>query len=284
MLLNFLDSAIGFIVVILMFSLLITVLVQMVGVLLQLRGKSLLKGTELLLREIDPQLKTQAKALANQVLNHPALADGKDRLASALCEHELKLVLESLAEENPELKTILNERREEVFGRIDAWFQTVMNRAGERFKMNTRWATTVFSVLVAFALQLDSISLFRQISTNAEVRARLVSMSDSVLASSQKVLDAPAAPGTEEGLADLKDRADQVKAQIESTQLQLVPQPWRLSAFESVRSVLGLILTMFLLGLGAPFWFNVLRNLVGLRHTVDQKADEAAKREAAAKP
>ena len=284
MLLNFLDSAIGFIVVILMFSLLITVLVQMVGVLLQLRGKSLLKGTELLLREIDPQLKTQAKALANQVLNHPALADGKDRLASALCEHELKLVLESLAEENPELQTILNERREEVFGRIDAWFQTVMNRAGERFKMNTRWATTVFSVLVAFALQLDSISLFRQISTNAEVRARLVSMSDSVLASSQKVLDAPAAPGTEEGLADLKDRADQVKAQIESTQLQLVPQPWRLSAFESVRSVLGLILTMFLLGLGAPFWFNVLRNLVGLRHTVDQKADEAAKREAAAKP
>lgn len=284
MLLNFLDSAIGFIVVILMFSLLITVLVQMVGVLLQLRGKSLLKGTELLLREIDPQLKTQAKALANQVLNHPALADGKDRLASALCEHELKLVLESLAEENPELKTILNERREEVFGRIDAWFQTVMNRAGERFKMNTRWATTVFSVLVAFALQLDSISLFRQISTNAEVRARLVSMSDSVLASSQKVLDAPAAPGTEQGLADLKDRADQVKAQIESTQLQLVPQPWRLSAFESVRSVLGLILTMFLLGLGAPFWFNVLRNLVGLRHTVDQKADEAAKREAAAKP
>lgn len=284
MLLNFLDSAIGFIVVILMFSLLITVLVQMVGVLLQLRGKSLLKGTELLLREIDPQLKTQAKALANQVLNHPALADGKDRLASALCEHELKLVLESLAEENPELQTILNERREEVFGRIDAWFQTVMNRAGERFKMNTRWATTVFSVLVAFALQLDSISLFRQISTNAEVRARLVSMSDSVLASSQKVLDAPAAPGTEEGLADLKDRADQVKAQIESAQLQLVPQPWRLSAFESVRSVLGLILTMFLLGLGAPFWFNVLRNLVGLRHTVDQKADEAAKREAAAKP
>ncbi len=284
MLLNYLDSAIGFIVVILMFSLLITVLVQMVGVLLQLRGKSLLRGVELLLREVDPEIKSQAKDLADQVLTHPVIAEGKHRLASALRPSELKLILQSLAEENPKLKALLDQKEEELFARLDAWFEPVMDRARERFKMSTRWATTVFAVLVAFALQLDSISLFRQISTNAELRSRLVAMSDSVLETSKKVLEAKAAPATEQGLADLKARADQVSSQLEATQLQLVPQPWRLLAFDSVRSFLGLILTIFLLGLGAPFWFNVLRNLVGLRHAVEKKeADqEEADRNAAA--
>ncbi len=274
MLLNYLDSAIGFIVVILMFSLVITILVQMVGVLLQLRGKSLLRGVELLIREVDPELKSQAKTLADQVLRHPAIAEDTKRLASALRSNELKLVLQSLAEENPQLKAALETRGAAVFAKVDAWFETVMDRAGERFKMNTRWATTVFAVILAFALQLDSISLFRQISTNAELRARLVSMSDAVAETSKKVLESPAVPGTEQGLAELTARAEEVKAEIEKSQLQLVPDPWRLSAFESARSFLGLILTVFLLGLGAPFWFNALRKLVGLRHAVDQKKDD----------
>jgi hypothetical protein len=76
-LLNYLDSAIGFVVVILMFSLLITIAVQMVGVFLQLRGKSLLHGVELLLKEVDPGLKSQAQTLADQVLTHPVIAEGK---------------------------------------------------------------------------------------------------------------------------------------------------------------------------------------------------------------
>ncbi len=280
--LNFLDSAIGFIVVILMFSLLITVLVQMVSVFLQLRGKSLLRGVELVLKEVDPNFKGQAKELAGKVLNHPAIAEGEKRLASALRANELKLVLESLAADDPQIQATLDERKEELFAQIDAWYGTVMARAGERYKMNTRWATTVFAVLLAFALQLDSISLFQQISTNAELRGRLVAMSDSVLVTSQKVLEAPPAPGTEEGLEDLKTRADEVKAEIEKSELQLVPKPWRLSAFDSVRSLLGLIVSMFLLGLGAPFWFKALQNLVGLRHAVDKKEEEGQEAEQAA--
>jgi hypothetical protein len=277
MLLNYLDSAIGFVVVILMFSLLITIVVQMVGVLLQLRGKSLLHGVELLLKEVDPGLKGQAQALADQVLSHPAIAEGKKRLGIALRPNELKLVLGSLAEANPALKAALAERGEAISAKIDAWYEPVMDRVSERYKMNTRWVTTVFAVLFAFALQLDSIGLFQQISTNAELRGRLVAMSDSVLDTSKKVLEAPPAPGTEQGLKDLKAQADEVRAEIAKTELQLVPDPWRLSAFDSVRSLLGLLLSMFLLGLGAPFWYGALKNLVGLRHVADQKDEEKEK-------
>jgi len=96
------------------------------------------------------------------------------------------------------------------------------------------------------------------------------------------VLESPPVPGTEQGLKDLTDRATEVKAEIERSQLQLVPNPWRLSAFDNIRSFLGLVLTIFLLGLGAPFWFNALRNLVGLRHAVEQKKDKDDEAERAA--
>jgi hypothetical protein len=284
MLLNYLDSAVGFVVVILMFSLVITILVQMVGLLLQLRGKNLLRGVELLLREVDPDLKNQAQALAAQVLNHPAIADGKKRLGIALRKNEVKLILASLAEENPGLKTALTERGAAISARIDAWYEPVMDRVTERYKMNTRWVATVFAVLLAFGLQLDSINLWKQISTNSEIRAHLLAASDSLSATSQKVLDAPATTDPEQRLKALGDQAIALTSDLEETKLQLVPKPWRLTAFESTRSLLGLILSMFLLGLGAPFWYGALRNLIGLRHVVEQKDDEKeqAEREALA--
>lgn len=274
MLLNYLDSAIGFVVVILMFSLVITILVQMVGLLLQLRGKGLLNGLELLLREVDPTLKAQAQALADQILSHPAIADGKNRLGIALRPNEIKLVLESLAAANPALQTALEERGAAISAKIDAWYEPVMDRVSERYKMNTRWVTTVFAVILAFGLQFDSIGIFRKISTNAELRGRLVSMSDSVLDSAKRELEAPATPATEQGLKDLNVRLDTLKTQLGETDLRLVPDPWSWSFYGNWRALLGVVLSAFLLGLGAPFWYGALRNLVGLRHVVDQKDDE----------
>lgn len=283
MLLNYLDSAIGFVVVILMFSLVITILVQMVGVLLQLRGKSLLTGLELLLREVDPALKSQAQALADQVLSHPAIADGKKRLGIALRKNEVKLVLESLAEANPSLKAALAERGAAISAKIDAWYEPVMDRVSERYKMNTRWVATLFAVILAFGLQIDSIGLFRKISTNAELRGKLVSMSDSVLDTSKRELEAPATPATVEGLNDLNNRLDTLQTKLKETDLKLVPEPWCWSFYGDWRALLGVILSAFLLGLGAPFWYGALRNLVGLRHVVEQKDDEREQAVLAAK-
>lgn len=277
MLLNYLDSAIGFIVVILMFSLAITILVQMVSVLLQLRGKGLLTGLQLLLREVDPALKSQAQALANQVLSHPAIADGKKRLGIALRKNEVKLVLESLAEANPSLKAALAERGTAISAKIDAWYEPVMDRVSERYKMNTRWVATGFAVILAFGLQFDSLGLFRKISTNAELRARLVAMSDSVLESSKKELEAPATAATVEGLNDLNGRLENLRTELGETGLQLIPTDWSWSFYGHWRSWLGVILSAFLLGLGAPFWYGALKNLVGLRHVSDQRDEEKEK-------
>jgi len=123
--LQLVDTAIGFSVVMLMLSLLITAAVQAISALLDLRGKNLAKHVEMLLDQICPDLrKTLAKLasdagaaapsaeegakkasnlIADAVVNHPALAQGAKgvtwvtRRAKAIRSDELVAVLRDLA-------------------------------------------------------------------------------------------------------------------------------------------------------------------------------------------
>jgi hypothetical protein len=105
------DTMIGFAVIMLMFSLLITVLVQMANSLFDLRGKNLLWGVQQLLEHMDPGLKTHAAELARRIVTHPALApwsrisyrkSGEAR-ATAIRPEELVKVLKDLAVQGPGL-------------------------------------------------------------------------------------------------------------------------------------------------------------------------------------
>ncbi|HSN87578.1 MAG TPA: hypothetical protein VL025_12510, partial [Thermoanaerobaculia bacterium] len=64
MLFEHLDTVIAFAAMMLLLSLIVTTLVQMVAAFLNLRGKNLLWGAEELLKQIDPRLEKDARALA----------------------------------------------------------------------------------------------------------------------------------------------------------------------------------------------------------------------------
>src|SRR5438045_3529429 len=73
--LEHLDMAIGFVVVMLAVSLLITVFVQTASALLGLRGTNLRWGIEQLMRTMYPELGPHAVSVADQVLQHPLISD-----------------------------------------------------------------------------------------------------------------------------------------------------------------------------------------------------------------
>ena len=61
-----------------------------------------------------------------------------------------------------------------------------------------------------------------------------------------------------------------LKAKIDSTGFELLPSPllgrWAKEGSAAwFRHIFGLALTVALLTLGAPFWFNLLKNLTSLR-------------------
>jgi len=78
-----LDILIGFSVVMLAMSMSVTLIIQWILHLSEMRGKKLLEGVAELLRHIDPDLVTAetAKQIANRVLTHPMIARGGQNVA-----------------------------------------------------------------------------------------------------------------------------------------------------------------------------------------------------------
>jgi hypothetical protein len=64
---------------------------------------------------------------------------------------------------------------EHLTGSINQWFDSMMDRVSQRFVSYARVWTVIFSVLVAFALHLDTFNLLTRLSADKDLRARLVS-------------------------------------------------------------------------------------------------------------
>jgi hypothetical protein len=115
-----LDTAIAFVVVMLMLSLLVTAVVQVISALLDLRGKNLVRALSDLFNQIDPDLRgsiqlplkekiknwltrrrvTLATKLAESIATHPTLAHTFAR-AKAIRKDELLAVIKDLTSDKP---------------------------------------------------------------------------------------------------------------------------------------------------------------------------------------
>ena len=227
--LQLMDTAIAFAVVMLLLSLLITAVVQAVSALLDLRGNILEKHIEMLLRQVSPDFRytltqlhqkavageknpnsgtpakpngeTIASVIAAAVVYHPALAQGAKEVtmfttrAKAVTASELVAVLKDLAstEADPPLdtalQTVLQGKLKTAEDGIKEWFDTVMSRSSDLFVKQTRVITIVAAVVVAFVFHIDAGKIIQELYTNAEIRNSFVKMADDATARADKVLE-----------------------------------------------------------------------------------------------
>lgn len=112
-----LDTFIAFVVVILGFSLLITILNQAIVALVAMRGTNLLWGIQTLLEQVDPRLAPHARTISEEVLRHPLISDStmskarqwrfvgplisRWKLGSAIRADELVNILRMVAKKPP---------------------------------------------------------------------------------------------------------------------------------------------------------------------------------------
>jgi hypothetical protein len=92
------DTVLGFAVVMLLLSLLVTTLVQAVIAVFGLRGVVLQWGIERLLRQLDPKLKDYAEEIAEAVVRHPAVCNVGQWRATSIRREELVRLLDALAQ------------------------------------------------------------------------------------------------------------------------------------------------------------------------------------------
>lgn len=265
-----LDTLIGFAVVMLVVSLLITIVTQMVSAFLGLRGKNLTDALRLMIFKIDPNVTTEnAQALVKHVLTHCALSGSamsmvptfldripvlnwlrqKWKTASAIRPDELYDLLKEIkkgegtnSEVNPAssstpaspnlkdtatkildgLAKTVDPKTVEViegvatqadkligteisqakaliahyasmtdatFVNLEKGFNSVQDRAQQWFALHTRLITVAAAVLAAFVLQLDTIALIKRLSTDGDMRAKLVAVSGPIQQQADKILD-----------------------------------------------------------------------------------------------
>lgn len=243
-----LDTLIGFVVVMSVVSLLITIVTQIASSLLGLRGRNLSDALVAMIHKIDPALDEDAKALVDKVLTHPVISDSTLSMsarwlplylkrASAIRADELLGILEDISlnrtQRIPEeqknaaikllgsLKTrsgadsaavsalsarlpglagesfaqtvaVISQLEDEAnvsLKNLKIWFESAEDRAQQWFAAHTRVITVFASIAGAFILQLDSFKLIQRISTDPDVRSKLVASVDAVQKEGDKVLE-----------------------------------------------------------------------------------------------
>ena len=165
------------------------------------------------------------------------------------------------------------------------WFEVSQERAQQWFTTHTRWFTVFFAVVFAFALQLDTVEIFRFVSSNKAARDKLaVAQVSSLSRQAEKIVGDEAAPKTlDEGAQDfaaLRRRLDETGFNLFVTDKG---GRWHRGWWTDLwPHLLGMLFTVGLLSLGAPFWFNVLKSLSNLRSRVAQNISTEQEGEKAA--
>ncbi|WP_126283256.1 hypothetical protein [Burkholderia stagnalis] len=175
-------------------------------------------------------------------------------------------------------ESVLAEQHVAAFiAHVDAWYVSVMHRVSGWYK---RWSQIVLAS-IAFAIvavaNVDTILLASTLANNDALRAEMSAMAVEVVQPNPKsgadgmvpvsrpiaAPDNGAADASRHSLADLETVLGWTPAKLEK-----LKQPTVL-----VKKLVGLLLTIVAVSLGAPFWFATLSKIVNLRMSGTLPAD-----------
>ena len=307
-----LDVLIGLSVVMMLMSLMVTVLTQFVTGVINSRGRHLLHGVADLLRQIQPDLdQATAKKISAAVLTHPLIRGVGWRFGAIIQRDELTKILLELAAGNgpqtldraaaeqltlalknsgiddpkkvidsvriklldietshPELgvsvrngMALLEHARSPFLAKVNAWFDQTMDRVSQRFTATTRAVAFAMALLVAVVVQLDTPLLVNRLATDPQLRASMV----------QEAMKVDDKLTNDQRSAELKKlaSADLVNVPADFAEWK---RGWQ--GQDPHPTPMGVLLSAFLLSLGAPFWYNGLKNLLRLRSLIARRDDD----------
>jgi hypothetical protein len=218
-----------------------------------------------------------------------ALADDKIPDPAQVLENARSLLLQ-LEMAHPELSNamradiaLLQEAASPFLAKVHSWFDQTIDRTVDRFTIGARKVTFCCAAAVALFLQLDTIGLINQLSVDPQLRSALVQEAIKINAAGPPAASssAPASDPVQQLRADLAANQKQMR-DLSSLGLFRIPDSlggWA-AEFKSgnfIMKIAGLLISSILLSLGAPFWYNALKTLIGLRSAIANKDDAQRK-------
>ena len=281
-----LEMAIGLALMYLLFSLVCSVLNELLAAALNLRARQLHRGVARLLADPD---------LVDRVYAHPLITSLTigERLPSyipastfayALIDAVSPAEFKDLSAfrgrvlnlTNPQLTRVLSvlagqaKDMDELVEKIEEWFNHSMSAVAGAYKMRTQFSILALAAVVTVGLNVDTLNVLNRVSSDAAVRASLV-------AQAQALAEAPAAApastgpqGTTGNTAAAQTaaaRLDAIEQTVSRVQSLGLPIGWP-SAVPYYKSLAGWIITILAVSLGAPFWFDLLNRFMVVRSTI----------------
>lgn len=215
-----------------------------------------------------PATAEQALALA---LARAGIPDpGNTLQAVRLFSMRLEASRPELATHVREAVAVITEAESQFVANVNGWFDQTMDRVSHSFTTHSRYWIAGVSLIVALGLQLDAFKVVNRLSMDDKLRLSLVEQ-----AQSSSPPPVPAVTPNQPALdAATKANLDQLR-HLATDKLITWPGGWtEWNNGWKESSVFGVLLSAALLSLGAPFWFNVLGDLLKLRPGLAAKEDE----------
>ncbi len=193
--------------------------------------------------------------------------------------------------------------------KLQDWTCIAQERAQQWLTMHTRIITVIFAFFFAFWLQIDTVEIFKLVSSNKAVRDKLIAQAGTVEAQAttdtreavqEKVTNAldgkkpvknfnamvtAAAKKQAEGLSA---ELGVIKTDLDKTGFQLFPDGdggrWGKGVGShwwsgSQGHHWGILFSVALLSLGAPFWYHTPKDLMSLRSKVAENISDEQKKQ-----
>ncbi len=143
--------------------------------------------------------------------------------------------------------------------KVERWFDSSMERVSGWYRRKSQIALLVIAVIVAVGLNASALRIVERLEKEPTVRATLVAQAE---AAKEEVT-------TEDNLKEAGKAASGAYDKLEAMKVPLLwggeNVPSGVSGW--VTNVLGWLLTIVAISLGAPFWFDALGKLANLRTT-----------------
>lgn len=159
-----------------------------------------------------------------------------------------------------------------VQANLEAWFNSAMERVSGAYKRRSQWYLFAIGLGVTVVVNIDTITLASYLARNRTAREALVARADAIARDSvlQRSLTADSVLRTTDARARATELAtldlpigwdDPVPHLGRGKQPRGFLNDW-------ILPIIGLLMTAFAITLGAPFWFDMLANVVNIRSTV----------------
>jgi hypothetical protein len=159
---------------------------------------------------------------------------------------------------------ILEAAQSQFVASVHSWFDQTMDRVSERFTFSTRQVTFVAAALVTVLLQLDTAALVNRLALDDNVRRALVERAQQ--------FDSP--PDVNRPIEEQVELTRRNFRQLAAADIIWVPgSPDEWHDHWSEVNLGGLLVSILLLSLGAPFWYSSLSKLLQLRSVLARKDD-----------